>query len=379
MGPFDETITWIRFKTDLRQAPPSFWLLLGECVAMAHHLRGAPLPPVESRSLDNELLAYGLLARVVLDGSTLRAEQVLLHLDGRLRAPASQSQDVVDLDNLFHASQRLQVGISNGTGTLSPERILELHGTLTQVEGKKPRSIWRDGPMPPGGLSGVPSEMIPLFMVELCDWLNGPELQPPTPEETPHYAILRSLISELYLSWIQPVKVAGYRLAGLIGQQLLSAGGLSGSWTSLTAVHYHRTRPEFLRQISHAAQGVGDPIPFLAYSLKGLLDGLRELSSAIRNAQTHGQWRAHVEDLFEDVNGPQRIRQRTLLLGLSEEKDPVPVGNIALLNPELARLYAGVSTKTLQRDLEALEDLGAVQRNPEGIRARREVVLGFKG
>ena len=94
MGPFDETITWIRFKTDLRQAPPSFWLLLGECVAMVNHIRGAPLPPVESRSLDKELLAYGLLARVVLDGSTLRAEQVLLHLEGRLRVPASQSQDL---------------------------------------------------------------------------------------------------------------------------------------------------------------------------------------------------------------------------------------------------------------------------------------------
>ncbi|HQV53663.1 MAG: hypothetical protein IPF95_01090 [Flavobacteriales bacterium] len=346
---------------------------------MVNHIRGAPLPPVESRSLDKELLAYGLLARVVLDGSTLRAEQVLLHLEGRLRVPASQSQDLGDLDNLYHASKRLQTGLSSEQGTLSPERILELHGALTQIEGKKPRSVWRDGPMPPGGLSGVPSEMIPLFMVELCDWLNGPELQPPTPEETPHYAILRSLISELYLSWIQPFNVAGYRLAGLIGQQLLSAGGLSGSWTSLSAVHYHRTRPEFLRQISHAAQGVGDPIPFLAYSLKGLLDRLRELSSAIRNAQVHGQWRAHIEDLFEDIKGPQRIRQRTLLLGLSEEKDPVPIGTIALLNPELARLYAGVSSKTLQRDIDALEDLGAVQRDPEGVRARREMVLGFRG
>ena len=379
MGPFDETITWIRFKTDLRQAPPSFWLLLGECVALAHHLRGAPLPAAESHSLDNELQAYGLLARVVLDGSTLRAEQVLLHLEGSLRVPASQSQDLVDLENLYHSSTRLHAELSHEQGTLSPERILELHGSLIQVQGKRSRSVWRDGPMPPGGLPGVPSEMIPLFMVELCDWLNGPELQPPSPEETPHYAILRSIISELYLSWIQPVSVAGYRLAGLVGQQLLSDGGLSGSWTSLTAVHYHRTRPEFLRQISHAAQGAGDPIPFLAYSLKGLLDGLRELSTAIRNAQIHGQWRAHVEDLFETTKGPQRARQRTLLLGLSDEKDPIPIGTIPLLSPELARLYAGVSSKTLQRDIDALEDLGAVQRNPEGIRARRELVLGFRG
>lgn len=379
MGPFDEIITWIRFKTDLKQAPPSFWMILGECVAMTYHIRGAPLPPIESRSLDNELLAYGLLARVVLDGSTLRAEQVLHHLDGRLRVSASQAQEIADLDNLYHTSARLYTELSVDQPPLTPDRILEFHGSLTAISGKKTRSVWRDGPMPPGGLPGVPSEMIPLFMEELCDWLAGPELAAPTPAEIPHYAILRSMIAELYMAWIQPVATAGYRLSGLICQQLLAEGGLVGSWTFLPAVHYHRTKPEFLREVGHAAQGIGDPIPFLAYSIRGLLDGLKELANAIRNAQIDGQWRAHVEGLFEHAKGPQMTRQRQLLLGLGEESDPVPMATIAVLNPELARLYAGVSTKTLQRDIDALEDLGVVQRDLKGIRARREAVQGFKG
>lgn len=379
MGPFEETITWIRFKTELRQAPPSFWLLLGECVAIVQHLRGAPLPPTESRSLNQELLAYGLLARVALDGSTLRAEQLLLHLDGQYKIPASHVHEIADVDRLSDSISALQLEFSTSTSNLTIDKILNYQRQLNTSVGGRPGSVWRSGPMPPGGLPGVPFEMIPLFMEELCDWLAGPDLAAPAPEEAQHYALLRSLIAELYLAWIQPFDTAGHRLAGLVGQHLLALGGLSGSWTHLPAVYYHRTRPEFLRQIGHAAQGMGDPIPFLAYSLRGLLDGLKELLGAIRNAQVHGQWCAHVEELFDASKGPQFIRQRSLLLGIGEEPEPIAMNLIAELNPELARLYAGVSTKTLHRDVDALVESGALQRTAEGVRARREIVMGFRG
>ena len=123
---------------------------------------------------------------------------------------------------------------------------------------------------------------------------------------------------------------------------------------------------------------MGDPIPFLAYSLRGLLDGLKELVGAIRNAQTHGQWRAHVENLLLGEKGPVMERHRALLLGLYEEQEPTAIGMISQLDPELARLYAGVSNKTLQRDVDALVDRGALQRTAEGVRARREIVRGFR-
>ena len=379
MGPFNETITWIRFKTELRQSPPSFWMLLGECMALVQTLRGAPLPPAESRSLDQELTAYGLLARVALDGSTLRAEQLLMHVEGLSKIPPTHAQEIGDVDHFRDALDSLQLEFSTSVPSLTPERILGYRSVLGVTPNGPPTNAWRNGPMGPGELQGVPFEMIPLFMVELCDWLASPELAPPAPEEAPHYALLRSMVAELYLAWIQPFGSAGYRVAGLVGQHLLATGGLAGAWTHLTAVHYHRARPEFLRQIGQAAQGMGDPIPFLAYSLRGLLDGLKELVGAIRNAQTHGQWRAHVENLLLGEKGPIMDRHRALLLGLYEEQEPTAIGMISQLDPELARLYAGVSNKTLQRDVDALVDRGALQRTAEGVRARREIVRGFRG
>ena len=66
------------------------------------------------------------------------------------------------------------------------------------------------------------------------------------------------------------------------------------------------------------------------------------------------------------------------MLGLYEEQEPTAIGMISQLDPELARLYAGVSNKTLQRDVDALVDRGALQRTAEGVRARREIVRGFR-
>jgi len=220
---------------------------------------------------------------------------------------------------------------------------------------------------------------VPVFMEELCDWLASAELAAPSPDEAPHYALLHSLLAELYIAWIQPFGNTDHRVAGLVGQHLLALGGLHGSWIHLPAVHFHRTRPEYQRQIAQAAQGAGDPIPFLAYALRGLLEGLRELTAAIRTAQADGQWRAHVEALLEGSTAPQHERQRQVLLALGDEPGPIALGRIPGLTPDLARLYAGVSGKTLQRDIEALDAAGAVQRSAEGVRARREIVLGFRG
>jgi len=65
------------------------------------------------------------------------------------------------------------------------------------------------------------------------------------------------------------------------------------------------------------------------------------------------------------------------VLDLSPAREPVAVGKITELTPRLAKTYAGISTKTLQRDLAAVEEMELVERKPEGVRARRELILAF--
>ncbi len=62
---------------------------------------------------------------------------------------------------------------------------------------------------------------------------------------------------------------------------------------------------------------------------------------------------------------------------LGDKGEPVPVAKIRELTPRLAKAYVVKTSKTLQRDLAALGRLDLVQRTPEGVRAKREVILAF--
>lgn len=66
-----------------------------------------------------------------------------------------------------------------------------------------------------------------------------------------------------------------------------------------------------------------------------------------------------------------------LLLGEAASKCEHVAGKINELTPRLAKAYAGISAKTLQRDLAAVEEMGLVERGADGVLAKREVILAF--
>ena len=88
-------------------------------------------------------------------------------------------------------------------------------------------------------------------------------------------------------------------------------------------------------------------------------------------------WRSYVHERFRDRAGTNAKRQRDLVLDLSTAREPVAVGKITELTPRLAKTYAGISAKTLQRDLAAVEAMELIERHADGVRARRELILAF--
>jgi pyocin large subunit-like protein len=53
------------------------------------------------------------------------------------------------------------------------------------------------------------------------------------------------------------------------------------------------------------------------------------------------------------------------------------VGQLTELTPRIARAYAGKTAKTVQRDLNALMEMGLVVREGRKVRALREIILAF--
>ncbi len=378
MRPYNETITWLRFRLELRHAPPSFWLLLGECAGALRHLSGTPLPSVEARVLERDLLAKSINGRLTMDGLNVSQEQVIQQLRTRTIPALTSNSGAAETEALLATWQSVRSEHPAHT-TLTPESLQSLHGQLvsgTTEEGTA--GTWRLHPVGPVLTDGVPPVVIGLFVEELCDWMAGPGLRAPTAEETLAYGLLRMLVTELYLAWIHPFPTAHGRLLGSVAQSILAMDGLSSVAGHLASIHFHRHGREYHTQITQAAEGAADPIPFLAFGLRGIAEGARELHARVRDLQVNGQWRAQLLDLFNNAeDGPTR-RQRQLLLDLGDRDLPVPLNELTDLSTPLAKLYAGVSEKTLRRDVDALTAVGVLRRSPEGLRVERGNLLAFK-
>ena len=133
----------------------------------------------------------------------------------------------------------------------------------------------------------------------------------------------------------------------------------------------------YYRQLDHASKSGGEIAPFLEYAARGLVDGLREQLQVIREQEWDVTWRSYVHERFRDHAGINAKRRRDLVLDLSTAREPVAVGKITELTPRLAKIYAGTSAKTLQRDLAAAEEMELIERKAQGVRARRELILAF--
>lgn len=377
MRSYEKTYTWLRFRADLKAAPSSFWILLGEVIALHRQLRNAPMPRTEARALERAVITDGIAARFALDGHALTQEHVRAHLEGKALGEDVESALLSEVDDAFLLVQQLPQRVAEWVEWPNTEQVLELHRSLTRhAEPKGQAGRWRSTEDVRNG--GVPAELIAPFMEELCDRLNGSELTAPAGDEALHHAVLKSLLFELHLAWIAPVDAGQHRTAGVMSQLLLLQAGGDDLLAHLLGGHFLRSRPEYLRQLHQAARGTGDPIPFMAYALRGLRRALYQLLDQVREAQLAGLWRDHVRSALDEVPGDRSERHALLLMALGEEPGPVVPSMIASLNPALAKAYAGLSSKTLQRDLDALARIGILYRNPDGAGVRKAAVLAFK-
>lgn len=162
---------------------------------------------------------------------------------------------------------------------------------------------------------------------------------------------------------------------------LLLDGGVPTPAAHLLSNHYNQTRQAYYRELDRASSSGGDVIPILEYALQGFVDGLKGQLQEIRGYQLTMIWRDHVTRALEKGGGAEsaavRSRQRELVIALSDRRQPVPMQEIGLLTPLIARAYARKTPKTVSRDVNALKSLGLVEVGQAGVCARTESILAF--
>ncbi len=380
MRTFETTHPWITFRVDLRNASPTLWMRLGEASSKCEHIAGSPLQKATADMLHRLYLAKGVQATTAIEGNPLTVDEVKRHIEGRLHLPASQEYLGLEIDNIVDACKQIEAKLRTGDDSLSPSLIAELNGQVLKGLPLEPEVVpgqIRSHSVVVGSVyRGAPPEDCQYLLEKLCTWLSGTNFTA-TPGTETIYGIVKAVLSHIYLAWIHPFGDGNGRTARLVEFQILLSAGVPTPAAHLLSNHYNLSRRDYYKHLDTASKSGGDILPFLEYAVGGFVDGLREQIELIRDQQWDVTWENYVHDIFRDKKSIAQTRQKWLALDLGDGARSVSYAEIRELSPRLAREYNHKTDKTLQRDISALENLGLVLREPEGVRANREVILAF--
>lgn len=383
MRTYEKTHPWIDFSVDLRALQPHDWLLLGEARSKCEHIAGVPLLPDVARQLHRVSLIKGAAATTSIEGNTLTEDEVGDRVDGIKRLPPSREYLGVEVDNVIAAYNLIVNELAaGGLPPLTSDRIKEMNRLvldgLELEDGVVPGEVRRHGAGVPG-YRGAPAEECEYLLSRLCDWLESDDFRHEDDAWAFCLVCVRAIIAHLYIEWIHPFGDGNGRTGRLVEYQLLLASGFVPSPAAhLLSNHYNLTRPQYYRALDEARRDGSGEFTFMRYALEGFVDGLREQLSMIWEQQMDVMWRDYVHECiregFRNAASAPAARARELVLALAE---PTERSRLTQLNPEVARLYATASQKTLTRDLHAVEALGLVVREGERFRPRRESLRSF--
>jgi Fic family protein len=364
----------------------AFWMQLGEIQSKCEHIAGVPLDTSTADVLHQLYLAKGVLATTAIEGNTLTEREVQDRIRGQLQLPLSREYLGREIDNIVAECNRIANDLwTGGSGQLEVSEIKAFNRAvlkdLPQAERLTPGDI-RGYSVEVGAYRGAPAEDCEFLLEKLCLWINDErERAQALGANQIAYAVLRAILTHLYLVWIHPFEDGNGRTARLMEFRILVDAGVPSPAAHLLSNHYNQTRTLYYERLARAGKSGGDVIPFLEYAVQGFLDGLKEQLEVIGNYQCNTIWRDYVYRKFRDArvrsSSDVRARQRELVLSLSEKAAPIPVSELHLLSPRITEQYARKTKKTVTRDLHRLVEMELVELTNAGARARTETILAF--
>lgn len=357
-------------------SPPRFrrdWSLsaktrsqIGWCAARLASLRESPVPPELQADLASATAARTVAATLSLAGGTLTEAQVASALAGR-RLPQSRRHLGTEARNVAKAARALlDHALSGKPRPFSPALVLQVHRALGKGLGGHfagSPGAFREADEP-SALPCLPARHVPALVECLCSWAED-EL-PAFDSQAPSNggsdaggALAHAAAVHAYVAWIRPFADGNGRTARLMETYVLARAGVPTLATSLGAVHYAQTRRTYERLLRHA---VADRslTSFVSYAVAGYRDGLAAMASSLREHQWQAAWRALVFARFDAHEHHKKTvmrRRRALALSLPPDRSVGP-GDAAEMDAGLDRAYRALSERTLQRDLDALVEMG---------------------
>lgn len=330
---------------------------LGQCDAVIQAISNTPLLPEYHTRLLRVSLSKGAQATTAIEGNTLTEEEIEAVAAGESLPPSKEYQEI-EVRNILDAFNALldDVAAADRVETISRDLLLRFHAMIGKGLGRHFDAIpgeFRKDNRTVGPYKTPAYEDVPELVGKMCDWLRT-EFRFGN-DQTFAGAVTQAIVTHVYIEWIHPFGDGNGRTGRLVEFYILLRAGNPDIASHILSNFYNETRSEYYRQIDDAYKK-RDLTNFIEYAVQGFRDGLLRTLKKIQDNQFEITWRKLIYDRFAEKQFTKRNvynRQRQLALALPMDQ-PVVEDRILGLSPDVGRIYAALSPRTLHRDLEEL-------------------------
>lgn len=346
----------VHFEMRVNTEDPEMLRLLVKVDAMASVIRDIPIPPYVQSRLDNLNMVRAVRGTTGIEGTEVseeEVEEILLTPAGQQVLPRNRARDEQEVRNanevMGYVAERLR---AEPTGPLTEELVRDFHRTVTQdigyphnAPGEYRTHLVRAGNyIPPGN-----AERIRGLMSEFVRWLNSAPA-------TDWHPVIRAVVAHFYVIAIHPFGDGNGRTARAVESYLLYQAGVNARGYYSLANYYYRHREEYISMLDYVLfESDPDLTPFVMFALRGLDGELETVHREVLEALSVIAFRDFAREALDSggrLGTRAGERQLGLLVGVAE--GPLSLREMRSGRHRLSRLYRGLSSKTLQRDIRAL-------------------------
>lgn len=331
---------------------------LGQCAALVTAIRAVPMRPRVGRRLVEDALARGAMATAGMAGVPVDEHEVARAMadpNGRT-ARQPRARDVM---NVVDATVALLDEIAAGdTRSVDADLLRRIHRMVGEGLGDRFAAVpGRFREESAGGPYTAPrADELDGLAGGVFEWLQN---EFPDGRRDFGRAVVRALVTHVYVLWIRPFGDGNGRAARLLEAYVLAAAGTPAAASLLLTEFYAETRGEYLRQLDLASRD-RSLTSFIAYAVEGFRDRLQTCFETVTQVHFEAAWRSFVTERFTARNYRKKSvfrRRRDLMLAIPLDR-PFTMSDLPRLDPELADRYRGLSSRTRRRDLAVLVEAG---------------------
>lgn len=369
----------VNFNLRLATGAQSIVEDLARIHALASVIRGIPIPPPVQQRLDRLNIMRAVRGTTGIEGTELSEEEVSQVMESPVGTAVLGPDREREEQETRNANALMRfVGEyvrNNPKALLTVPLLLKFHEVLTagidyrynepgryrshavNVGAYRPPSTW---------------EEVRDLMAEFFTWFNTglPNAWDP---------VLRAIVAHFYVVSIHPFGDGNGRTARAVESFLLYKAGVNVRGYYSLANYYYQNRDDYIYHLNDIQMRGGvDLTPFASFALKGLVHELEAVHNEVLDEVRVLAFRDYARRTLADagkLGNPAGDRQLQLLTELAGR--PVSIRALRSGSDPLARLYRGVTQRTLSRDLNYLREQNLVSLVGDELRARVDLMTQY--